>query len=155
MWIWGGTAVAVALVFYFVHLFTRTTLPIRAAEVERSSLKSTTPTNGKVEPVANFEAHAPFPGVVKAIYVHEGDKVTEGKLLLQMDDTDALSKLAAAVSALRGAQANYDATMKGGTQEERLTLSGDLTKTQMDRNQAQRDVAALEKLQSQGAASAA
>ena len=45
--------------------------------------------------------------------------------------------------------------MKGGTQEERLSLNGDLTKTQMDRDQAQRDVAALEKLQAQGAASAA
>jgi HlyD family secretion protein len=154
-WIWGGAAVAVLLVFYIVHLLTRTTLPIRAAEVERSSLKSTTPTNGKVEPVSNFEAHAPFPGVVKAIYVHEGDKVTEGKLLLQMDDTDARSKLATAIAALRGAQASYDAMMKGGTQEERLTLNGDMAKTQMDRDQAQRDVVALEKLQTQGAASSA
>ncbi|QNI32999.1 efflux RND transporter periplasmic adaptor subunit [Alloacidobacterium dinghuense] len=154
-WIWMGAAVAVALVFYLVHLATRTTLPIRAAEVERSSLKSTTSTNGKVEPASYFEAHAPFPGIVKSIYAHEGDKVTQGKLLLQMDDTDALSKLATAIAALRGAQASYDATMNGGTQEERLSLNGDLTKTQMDRDQAQRDVAALEKLQAQGAASAA
>jgi HlyD family secretion protein len=72
-----------------------------------------------------------------------------------MDETDALSKLATAIAALRGAQASYDATMKGGTQEERLSLNGDVTKTQMDRDQAQHDVAALEKLQAQGAASAA
>ncbi len=155
VWIWSGAAVAVVLVFYLVHLATRTTLPIRAAQVERSSLKSTTSTNGKVEPVSFFEAHAPYPAVVKAIYAHEGDKVTEGKLLLQLDDTDARSKLATAIAALRGAQASYDAMMKGGTQEERLSLNGDLTKTQMDRDQAQRDVAALEKLQAQGAASAA
>jgi HlyD family secretion protein len=155
VWIWSGAAIAVALVFYFVHLATRTTLPIRAAQVERSSLKSTTSTNGKVEPVSFFEAHAPFPGVIKAVYVHEGDRVTPGKLLLQMDDTDARSKLAAAIAALRGAQASYDATMKGGTQDERLSLNGDLTKAQMDRDQAQRDLAALEKLQAQGAASAA
>jgi HlyD family secretion protein len=155
VWIWSGTAIAVALVFYLVHLATRTTLPIRAAVVERSSLKSTTPTNGKVEPASSYEAHAPFPGVVKAIYVHEGDRVPAGKLLLQMDDTDALSKLATAIAALRGAQASYDSVMKGGTQEERLSLNGDVTKTEMDRDQAQRDVAALEKLQAQGAASAA
>jgi HlyD family secretion protein len=154
-WIWIGAAVAVALVFYLVHLATRTTLPIRAAEVVRGSLKSTTSTNGKVEPLSSFEAHAPFPGTVKAIYAHEGDKATQGKLLLQMDDTDALSKVAAAIAALRGAQASYDATMKGGTPEERLSLSGDLTKTEMDRDQAQHDVAALEKLQAQGAASPA
>jgi HlyD family secretion protein len=155
LYIWGGTAIAVLLVFYFVHLATRTTLPIRAAEVERSSLKSTTSTNGKVEPASFFEAHAPYPGVVKAIYVHEGDKVTEGKLMLQLDDTDARSKLATAIAGLRGAQATYDAMMKGGTQEERLALNGDIAKTEMDRDQAQHDVAALEKLQTQGAASAA
>ena len=154
-WIWTGTAIALLLVFYLVHLATRTTLPIRAAEVERSSLKSTTPTNGKVEPTSNFEAHAPFPGVIKALFVHEGDKVPAGKLLLQMDDTDAQAKLATALAGLRGAQASYDAIMKGGTQEERLSLGGDLTKTEMDRDQAQRDLAALQKLQAQGAASAA
>ena len=154
-WIWTGAAIAVLLVFYLVHLATRTTLPIRAATVERSSLKSTTSTNGKVEPVLSFEAHAPFPGVVKAIYAHEGDKVTEGKLLVQMDDSDAMAKLAAAIAAMRSAQSNYDATMKGGTPEERLSLNGDLTKAEMDRDQAQRDLSALEKLQTQGAASAA
>ncbi|WP_158752066.1 efflux RND transporter periplasmic adaptor subunit [Acidobacterium sp. S8] len=154
-WIWTGTGVAVALVFYFVHLATRTTLPIRAAEVERSSLKSTTPTNGKVEPTSNFEAHAPFPGVIKALYVHEGDKVPAGELLLQMDDSDARSKLATALAALKGAQGTYDAMLKGGTQEERLSLGGDVTKAEMDRDQAQRDLAALQKLQAQGAASAA
>ena len=98
-------------------------------------------TNGKVEPQRTFEAHAPFPGVMKAIYVHEGDKVSRrASCCLQMDDTDALSRLATALAALRGAQGTYDATMKGGTQEERLTLGGDLTKTEMDRDQAQRDL---------------
>ncbi len=154
VWIWTGTGIAIALVFYFVHMATRTTLPIRAAEVVRSSLKSTTSTNAKVEPTQNFEAHAPFPGIVKALYIHEGDKVAAGKLLLQMDDTDARAKLATALAALKGAQGSYDAMMKGGTQEERLSLGGDLTKAEMDRDQAQRDLAALQKLQAQGAASA-
>lgn len=147
-------AIAVALVFYLVHLATRTTLPIRAAAVERSDLKSPLSTNGKVEPTANFEAHAPFPGVVKALYVHEGDKVPAGKLLLSMDDNEALSKLSTSLAAVKGAQANYDAVLKGGTQEERLSLNSELTKAQLDRDQAQRDLTALQKLQAQGAASA-
>lgn len=149
-----GAAVAVALVFYLVHLATRTTLPIRAATVERSDLVNPLSTNGKVEPTSNFEAHAPFPGVIKALYVHEGDKVPAGKLLLSMDDSDALSKLATALAALKGAQANYDAMRQGGTQEERLSLNSNLAKAQMDRDQAQRDLATLQKLQLQGAASA-
>jgi HlyD family secretion protein len=92
---------------------------------------------------------------VKALYVQEGDKVRPGELLLQLDDTDARAKLATAIAALKGAQAAYDAVLKGGTQEERLSLGGDLTKTEMDRDQAQRDLATLQKLQAQGAASPA
>lgn len=154
VWVWVAAAVAVALVFYLARLATRTRIPVRTATVERSALKSTSATNGKVEPQSNKEAHAPFAGLVKKLYVHEGQRVTEGTLLLSMDDTDARARLAAAQAALRSAQATYNATLRGGTQEERLALSGDLEKAQMDRDQAQRDLDALKKLQLTGAASA-
>jgi HlyD family secretion protein len=153
-WIWTGAGIAVLLVFYLVHLATRTTLPIRAATVQRSDLINPLSTNGKVEPISNFEAHAPYAGVIKSLYVHEGEEVPAGKLLLSMDDSDAVSKLATAAAALKGAQVNYDAMLKGGTQEERLSLNSDLQKAQLNRDQAQRDLAALQKLQTQGAASA-
>lgn len=146
--------IALLLVFYIAHRLTRTTLPVRAATVVRSSLKSTTSTNGVVEPVSNFEATAPFPGVVKGLYVHEGDQVPAGKLLLSMDDADARAKLATALANLKGAQAAYDATVKGGTQEELLSLNGQIQSAILDREQAQNSLATLEKLQMQGAASA-
>ncbi|HEX3470784.1 MAG TPA: efflux RND transporter periplasmic adaptor subunit [Silvibacterium sp.] len=154
VWVWVAAAIAVALVFYLARLATRTRIPVRTATVERSELKSTIATNGKVEPQVNFEAHAPFAGVIRKRYVHEGQHVTEGTLLIAMDDTDAHSRLAAAQAAMRSAQATYNATLKGGTQEERLALSGDFEKAQMDRDQAQRDLDALKKLQLTGAASA-
>ncbi|HEX3438545.1 MAG TPA: efflux RND transporter periplasmic adaptor subunit [Pseudacidobacterium sp.] len=151
--IWTSVAVALVLIFYAVHLLTRTTLPIRAATVSRGNLKSSTSTNGQVEPVSNFEANAPFPGIVKVLHVHEGDKVPAGKLLLSMDDTDARARLATALANLKGAQAAYDATAKGGTQEERLSLNGQIVTAQMSRDQAQRDLATMETLQTKGAAS--
>ncbi|MGA7313352.1 MAG: efflux RND transporter periplasmic adaptor subunit [Silvibacterium sp.] len=156
VWVWVAAAIAVALVFYLTRLATRTRIPVRTATAARSALKSTSATNGKVEPQpqANFEAHAPFPGLIKVLYVHEGQRVTKGTLLLSMNDTDAHARLAAAQAALRSAQATYNATLRGGTQEERLALSGDLEKAQMDRDQAQRDLDALKKLQLTGAASA-
>jgi HlyD family secretion protein len=156
VWVWLAAAIAVALVFYVTRLATRTIIPVRTAIAQRGELRSTSATNGKVEPQpqANFEAHAPFPGLIKVLYVHEGQRVTKGTLLLSMDDTDAHTRLAAALAALRNAQATYSATLKGGTQEERLTLGGDLQKTQTDRDQAQHDVDALKKLQLTGAASA-
>jgi HlyD family secretion protein len=154
VWVWVGAAIAVVLVFYAARLATRSRVPVRTALVERSELRSTVATNGKVEPQFNSEAHAPFAGLIKARYVHEGEHVVKGTLLIAMDQTDAHARVAAAFAALRSAQASYDATLRGGTQEERLTLGGDFTKTQMDRDQAQRDVDALKKLQLTGAASA-
>lgn len=153
-WIWIATAAALALVFYGVRMATRTRTPIRVAAAERSELESTIATNGKVEPTVNFEAHAPYAGLIKKRYVHEGEHVTEGELLIAMDDTDAQSRLAAAVAALRSAQETYNAMLQGGTQEERINLNGDIQRTQTERDQAQHDVDALRKLQLTGAASA-
>ena len=126
--VWIITAVALILVFYGVHLLTRGSLPIRVAAATIGNLTSTEATNGKVEPQpqVNFEAHAPFPGVVQALYVHEGDKVSAGKLLLAMDDTEAKARVASALAALKGAQAAYQAAQHGGTQEERISLTGEL-----------------------------
>lgn len=133
---------------------TRSKVPIRTAVVQRSELKSTIPTNGKVEPQVNFEAHAPFSGLIKALYVHEGQKVSPRTLLLSMNDTDARARLATAVAALKAAQGTYNSVVQGGTQAERLSLSGELAKARIDRDQAQHDLDALKRLQLNGAASA-
>lgn len=153
-WIWLSVAIGLIVIFYFVRLATRTRVPVRVAAVERGALRSTIPTNGVVEPQVNFEAHAPLPGLIKALYVHEGQRVTQGTLLLSMDDTDARSKLATTLAALKTAQNDYNSILQGGTQAERLSLNGELSKAQIDRDQAEHDLDALKKLQVTGAASA-
>lgn len=153
-WIWLSAAIGLVVIFYFIRMATRSRIPVRVATVVRSELKSTVPTNGQVEPQVNYEAHAPFSGLIKALYVHEGQKVSQGTLLLSMDDTDARARLATAMAGLRTAQENYNAMVQGGTQAERLSLGGEMSKAQIDRDQAQHDLDALRKLQLTGAASA-
>lgn len=152
--LWTVAGLLLILVFFGVRRLTREKLPLRVAAATRQNLVRTVSTNGKVEPQVNFEAHAPLPGVVKRLYVHSGEKVKKGKLLLSMDDADAASRAAAALAALRGAQAGSQATQQGGTQEEQLALSAELSKAKLDRDSAQHDLDALTKLQTQGAASA-
>ncbi|MGI8769812.1 MAG: efflux RND transporter periplasmic adaptor subunit [Acidobacteriaceae bacterium] len=152
--LWTVAALLLILVFFGVRRMTREKLPLRVAAATRQDLVRTVSTNGKVEPQVNFEAHAPLPGVVKHLYVHSGEKVHKGQLLLSLGDADAAAKAASALAALRGAQASDQATQQGGTQEEQLALSAELSKAKLDRDQAQHDVDALTKLQSQGAASA-
>lgn len=152
--IWLISAVALIAFFYLIHYFTRSKLPIRVAQAAVGNLTSTIASNGKVQPLRIFEAHAPYPGVVKEIYVHAGDKVPAGKLLLAMDDTDAQAHLATARAALRGAEAAWQAAQQGGTPEERATLMGQIQRATIDRDQAQHDLEALQKLEATGAASA-
>ena len=150
--LWTLAAILLVIVFFLVRRLTREELPLRVAQATMQDLITTDSTNGKVEPQHNFEAHAPAPGTVKSLYVRAGELVPKGKLLLSLDDADAVAHSVGALASLRGAQANYQATEQGGTQEERYSLAGEMAKAQMDRDQAQHDLDALRKLVAQGAA---
>jgi HlyD family secretion protein len=150
--LWTLAAILLIIVFFAVRRLTREQLPLRVAQATMQDLITTDSTNGKIEPQHNFEAHAPAPGNVKRLYIKAGEVVPRGKLLLSLDDADAIAHSDGALATLRGAQASYQATEQGGTQEERNSLAGELTKAQMDRDQAQSNLDTLKKLVAQGAA---
>jgi HlyD family secretion protein len=150
--LWSLAAALLIIVFFAVRRLTREELPLRVAQATMQDLITTDSTNGKVEPQHNFEAHAPAPATVKHLYVRAGERVPKGKLLLSLDDADAVAHSASALATLRGAEASYQAAEGGGTLEERTSLAGELAKARMDRDQAQGDLDALKKLASQGAA---
>jgi len=135
----------------FIHR--QTPLKVRTATVERGSIRSLISTNGKVEPIQNFEAHSPDPTTVKRLLVKEGDHVRKGQLLLQLDDSDLLSQAARAQAQIKAAQADESDLTKGGTREEVLTLDAQLIKARSALNNAQRNLDALRHLQQQGSAS--
>ncbi|MBZ5612608.1 MAG: efflux RND transporter periplasmic adaptor subunit [Acidobacteriia bacterium] len=129
-------------------------VPVRTAVVEQSNIRSMVSTNGKIEPVNNFEAHAPISTSVRRVLVKEGDHVKKGQLLVVLDDADARAQAARAQTQMKGAQADLSAAERGGNREEMLSLDAQLVKAGTDRDSAQRTLDALKKLASQGAASA-
>jgi HlyD family secretion protein len=120
---------------------------------DMGELVSTLATNGVVQPTHNFAAYSPMPGTVKAVYVHDGQKVAKGQLLISLDDSEARTQVAAALAAVRGAQAQLEALRGGGTRHEQITMTTDIDKAKAARNQQAATLATLEKLQQQGAAS--
>jgi HlyD family secretion protein len=134
-WLWVPATLVLILIFFGVRRMTRPELPVR------------------VEPQSNWAASAPAPGTIKQLFVHSGQQVTAGQLLLTMQDADATARLATALTALSAAQANLSAIETGGTQEEQLSLTENTSKAQLDVNDAQKNLATLQQLQSQGAAS--
>lgn len=150
-WIALGALATLAL----VPVFTRQgPLRVRTTTVIRGPIRSLISTNGKVEPIQNFEAHSPAATTVKRLLVKEGDHVREGQLLLQLDDADLRSQAARAQAQMKGAQADSSDLEGGGTREELLTLNAQLIKAHSARDDAQRNLDALRRLQQQGAASA-
>ena len=137
-----------------IPIFTRPgPLKVRVTKVERGPIRSLISTNGKVEPIQNFEAHAPVATTVKRLLVKEGDHVRRGQLLLQLDDADLRSQAVHAQAQMKTALANQSDLTTGGTQEELLTLDSELIKARSIRDAAQRSVEALRRLQQEGSAS--
>jgi len=144
--------VAVILLAAFISMRGEV-IEVRASKVTRGNMRSVISTNGRIEPVQNFEAHAPANTTVRKILVREGDHVRKGQLLLQLDDAEARTQAARAQAQIKTAQADVHAIQTGGSQEELLTLQSQLVKARTDRDQAQRSLEALRRLQQKGAAS--
>ncbi len=151
--LWLVLAAALVLLVLLIRHFTGNTIFIHTATARHQDLISTLSTNGNVEPQQDFEAHSPIAGTVEAVYVHEGEHVSAGKLLLTMDDLSVKAQVAAALSTLRAAQAQMGALQHGGTQEEQLQLAAKISQARALRDQIASTLTALTKLEQSGSAS--
>ena len=153
---WLATALGIVIAVVLLGSFVSRrddSVPVRAAVVQRGTIRSVVSTNGKVEPLRSLEAHAPLATTVKRVLVSEGDHVKKGQLLLQLDDGDVRTQSARATAQLKSAQSSVNAIQHGGSQEEVLTVETQLVKARNDRDSAARNLDALRHLQQKGAAS--
>ena len=155
LWIIIAAIIAGVIIFAAFMNTSRGVVAVRAEAATRQTIVNTIQTNGKIEPVQNFEAHAPAASTVRRALAVEGDRVKKGQLLLQLDDSAARANAAKALAQLRAAEADISAVETGGTHEEVLTTEAQLAKTQTQRDASQRNLAAVQRLQQTGAASPA
>jgi HlyD family secretion protein len=151
-WLWVAALVVLLAVFFTARYFLRDRLPVRVTRVEHAMLVNTVSTNGRVEPMSNYQFYSPIATTVKAVYAHEGDTVPAGKLLVTLDDVAARAQVASAESAVSSAQSVLDAVKNNGTQAERQASAGEIAQDRLTRDQAQHDLDALNKLAAAGAA---
>src|SRR3954464_9996154 len=128
-------------------------MSVRSDVARHEQIVNTIVTNGKIEPDEDFQAHAPMATTVKKIYVHEGDIVKKGQLLVRLDDADARATAAKAMAQLRAAEADLNSVGAGGTHEEVLNNQSALVKAHADLDSAQRNFDAMRRLKESGAAS--
>ena len=145
-------AVLVLLVFG-IRRATQVDVLVRTAQVTTGDVVSAVSTNGKVQPVQEFQAHAPGPSQVAAVYVHAGQTVAAGTLLVRLEDADAVAKVQSALSSVAASNATVHDVHNGGSQDEKIAMVGDLDRAKLQSDQARLNLLSLQQLQSKGAAS--
>lgn len=153
--IWVSAIVLVGIIVIAIRMLTRERVEVRVALVTYRTLEKTVSTNGMIRPVEKFPAHAPFSGVIEQIYVHVGDHVNKGTLLVRMDDADAKSRLATAQAGLATATASSHDLQGGGTVEERKRYKSDIATATLEQKQAASKLTVEQRLFQKGAASGA
>lgn len=153
--LWIGIVLVVAIVVGVVsYSRSHSAVEVRTALVTRRDIVSTISTNGKVEPLEDFEAHAPQPGIVKALYVKLGDQVHAGQELVRMDVSDASSKIAQSDAQIAAATQTLRNMQQGGSSAELSSNKSDLITAEQQAQAAASQLNTMEALQAKGSASA-
>jgi HlyD family secretion protein len=89
--------------------------PSKLATIERGNIARSVVATGKIEPKAKVEVKSKASGIVKQIFVHYGDTVRQGQVLVELDKEElqaqvreSRANLLAAQSAQESAQAAFE-----------------------------------------------
>lgn len=132
---------------------TRDRVVVRWARAQQGDVVRAIPTNGRVEPLADFQPRASAPSTVEQLWVHVGQKVARGERLLELDASDAELRVANARNAVQVASNDLNNLSHGGTQDELQTERVDLQHAESEMKQADASLQTLKALQVKGAAS--
>jgi HlyD family secretion protein len=153
--LWLAGIVVIGLIVFGVRSFTREVVEVTVAPVAYQTLSSTVATNGKVEPIEDFQAQAPFSGSIKQIFVSVDQNVKKGELLVRMDDADARARLATAEANYQNAIDYQHDLSVGGSREDRNRFQADLAAAQVEQQRAATELQTRKTLLAKGAASPA
>lgn len=95
---------------------------VKAVTVLRGDISATISASGKVVLLNEVKLNFKTAGKLKNLYVEEGDRVEEGQILAELDDSDLCPQLKQAEASLSTARANWS-KLKAGTSDEELALA--------------------------------
>ena len=154
VWVWAIVALAAVIAVYVWYRSAQPSATVLTAAVTRQDITRTVSANGQVEPTQDFQAHASGPGIVSRLLVQVGQQVVHGQPLVEMDAADARERVATAQATLAGDELALHNMQGGGSQADLMSQRNDLASAESQLHQASATLAALQKLQAQGAASA-
>ncbi|MBL8238918.1 MAG: efflux RND transporter periplasmic adaptor subunit [Bryobacterales bacterium] len=109
-------------------------------------------TNGKVEPVAFSAVRAERAGVLKRLLIEKGQQVAAGAVIGVLDNTEWRIAAEAAEARVAQVEAELNVQRGGGRASELAGIDGELEKLELDRNQAEAELATVRRLLAKNAA---
>jgi len=144
--------VVLAIAIVSVLALRRQAPEVTVVHVAREDLSATITSNGKVEPLSPYIAHAEFPTFVDKVMATEGQAVHRGQLILTLDAADVRSQLAQARADLLTAQNDLRNARAGGPPDQVAQLNGDIAASEVQVKNLQTNEQALEGLVAKQAA---
>jgi HlyD family secretion protein len=147
--------VAAGIVLGAVYGGTRARAKVWVTHPEYQDVASTVSTRGTVVPVNDFPARANFTGQLEAIYVHLGEKVHAGQMLLRLKDQYATPRLDKAKADLQDAILAEQNVLQNGSPEDRIKSQAELAKAKAERDQAATALQVMQQIAKNGSVSGA
>ncbi|MEP6714659.1 MAG: efflux RND transporter periplasmic adaptor subunit [Terriglobia bacterium] len=135
-------------------VFQKKTEPPRVvfSRPRRQTISNTLSTNGKVEPIEYVDVRAEASGLLSRMLVHQGETVRAGQALAELSQPGLAQDLQAAEARRAQAEAELSTLRGGGRGSDVAEIEGNVTRLRAQRDAAQRNLEALERLQAANAA---
>ena len=114
--------------------------------VTREKISNTLSTNGKVEPIEYMDVRVDTSGLLKRVLVHQGDTVAKGQLLAEISQPGVAEELASAEARAAQMRAELETLQGGGRGSELSDIEGSVNRLRAQRDAAQRNAEALDRL---------
>jgi len=124
------------------------------AKTTRVKISNVLSTNGKVEPAVYVDVRVESSGLVSRLMVHAGDSVRKDQILAELGEPGLQQELDAAAAREAQARANLQILQAGGRSADTAELDGTLNRLKSDREAAQHNLDALQRLLAKQAATA-
>jgi HlyD family secretion protein len=149
---WIAFSILLILLLWWAFGSSKRAPGIHFAEVRRTTIESTVPTNGKVEPVEWAAARAEISGVVQTVDVQRGEDVRKGQTLVTLDSASTRSELAAALATEESAATDLANLQRGGKAGALSSIESSIRSGQTAVDVTQRNYDSLVRLEKQQAA---
>ncbi len=110
----GGAALLLLMGVVVLAGILRKAKPIPAEKIvaaEPGDIARSVVARGKIEPLSKVEVKSKANGIIKALLVDVGDRVSEGQILAELDKEDLQAQVREAKATLDGEQANLQAAI--------------------------------------------